>query len=123
MLTLRISYRKSISFANRLNVRLSHFKKKLDYANQKRFGDRRQRIKSKAKPVDSDRNKEKDDYDGTDDTLRTDSVGHIQSPEVKEPSGKGRDLSNHPDGYKMMGVAGEAIEHPSDLTRGSRSHH
>ena len=90
---------------------------KLDYANQERFGDRRQRIKSKAKTVDSDRNKEKDDYDGTDDTLRTDSVGHVQSPEVKEPSGKGRDLSNHPDGYKMMGVTGEAIEHPSDLTK------
>ena len=32
---------------------------KLDYANQERFGDRRQRIKSKAKTVDSDRNKEK----------------------------------------------------------------
>ena len=90
---------------------------KIDYANQERFGDRRQRIKSKAKTVDSDRNKEKDDYDGTDDTLRTDSVGHVQSPEVKEPSGKGRDLSNHPDGYKMMGVTGEAIEHPSDLTK------
>ncbi|WP_243634880.1 transposase, partial [Bacteroides sp. AF04-22] len=63
------------------------------------------------------RNKEKDDYDGTDDTLRTDSVGHVQSPEVKEPSGKGRDLSNRPDGYKTTGVSGEVIEHPSDLTK------
>ena len=34
------------------------------------------RSQSKAKTSDSDRNKEKDDYDGTDDTLRTDSVGH-----------------------------------------------
>ena len=31
---------------------------------------------------------------------------------VKEPSGKERDLSNRPDGYKTMGVAGEATEHP-----------
>ena len=39
-----------------------------------------------------DRNKEKGDYDGTDDTLRTDSVGHVPSQELKEPSGKERDL-------------------------------
>lgn len=44
---------------------------KLDFANQERFGDRRQRINSKAKKSDFDRQKEKDDYDGTDDTLRT----------------------------------------------------
>lgn len=47
---------------------------KLDYANQERFGDRRQRINSKSKKVAPNRQKEKDDYDGTDDTLRTDSV-------------------------------------------------
>ena len=60
--------------------KIKSLQEKLDYANQERFGDRRQRIKSKAKTVDSDRNKEKDDYDGTDDTLRADSVGHVQSP-------------------------------------------
>lgn len=37
---------------------------KLDFANQERFGNRRQRINSKAKKSDSDRQKEKDDYDG-----------------------------------------------------------
>ena len=37
---------------------------RLDYAHQERFGDRRQKIKSKAKTGDSDRRKEKDDYDG-----------------------------------------------------------
>ncbi|WP_419052300.1 hypothetical protein [Parabacteroides goldsteinii] len=26
-------------------------------------------------------------------------------------------MSNRPAGYKTMGVAGEAIEHPSDLTK------
>ena len=30
------------------------------------------------KTGDSDRNREKDDYDGTNDTLRTDSVGYAQ---------------------------------------------
>ncbi len=49
--------------------------------------------------------------------FRTDSVGHVPSQELKEPSGKDRDLSNRPDGYKTMGVAGEATEHPSDLTK------
>ena len=97
--------------------KIKSLQERLDYAHQERFGDRRQKIQSKAKTSDSDRRKEKDDYDGTDDTLRTDSVGHVQSPEVKEPSGKGRDLSNRPDGYKTTGVSGEVIEHPSDLTK------
>ena len=90
---------------------------KLDFANQDRFGDRRQRINSKAKQKSSDRQKEKDDYDGTDDTLRTDSVDKTES--LNEPAlpPKERDLSNRPDGYKTMGVSGESIEHPSDLTK------
>lgn len=32
-----------------------------------------------------------------------DSVGENKPQEVKEPSGKRRDLSNLPDGYKTMG--------------------
>ena len=36
-----------------------------------------------------------------------DSVTENKPQEVKGPSGKGRDLSNRPDGYKTMGVAGE----------------
>ena len=90
---------------------------KLDFASQERFGDRRQRIHSKAKRSASDRQKEKDDYDGTDDTLRMDSVAENIPQEVKESSRKERDLSNRPDGYKTMGVSGETIEHPSDLTK------
>lgn len=81
------------------------------------FGDRRQKINSKSKKSDPDRKKEKEDYDGTDDTLRTDSVDEAHSPEVEESSRKERDLSNRPERYKTMGVAGESIEHPSDLTK------
>lgn len=90
---------------------------RLDFANQERFGDRRQRINPKAKRSDSDRQNEKDDYDGTDDTLRTDSVIKNEPQEAKESSGKERDLSNRPDRYKTMGVAGEPTGHPSDLAK------
>ncbi len=44
-------------------------------------------------------------------------MDHAPSQEVKESSRKERDLSNRPDGYKTMGVVGEATEHPSDLTK------
>ena len=43
-------------------------------------------------------------------------TSHVPSQELQEPSGTERALSNRPDGYKTMGVAGEATEHPSDLT-------
>ena len=90
---------------------------KLDFANQERFGDRRQRINSKAEKSASDRQKEKDDYDGTDDTLRTDSVDNNESRNEPALPKKERDLGNRPDGYKTMGVSGEVVEHPSDLTK------
>lgn len=61
---------------------------KLDYANQERFGDRHQKIRKKTsddKPEkpDSDREREKEDYDGTDGTLRTDSVDNSQPQDIK----------------------------------------
>ena len=99
-----------------------NLQEQLDYARQEQFGDRRQRVRKKDKsgkdaPAEPDRQDEKDKYDGTDDTLRTDSVdknGAWNEPALPE---KERDLSNRPDGYKTMGVAGEPIEHPSDLTK------
>ncbi len=97
--------------------KIKSLQERLDYAHQERFGDRRQKIQSKAKTSDSDRWKEKDDYDGTDDTLRTDSVGHAPSQEVKESSKKERDLSNRPDGYKRMGVVGDDYDGTDDTLR------
>ena len=99
-----------------------NLQEQLDYARQEQFGDRRQRVRGKDKsgkaaPGDPDRQDEKDKYDGTDGTLRTDSVTENKPQELKASSGKGRDLSNRPDGYKTMGVAGERVEHPSDLTK------
>ena len=105
-----------------LERKVKSLQEKLDYANQERFGDRRQKVRKKTsddKPErpDSDREREKEDYDGTDGTLRTDSVDYSQSRDAKEYAKKERDLSNRPDGYKTMGVVGEPVEHPSDLTK------
>ena len=102
------------------NVR--NLQEQLDYARQEQFGDRRQRVKKKDKsgkdaPAEPDRQDEKDKYDGTDDTLRTDSVDNKESRNEAALPRKERDLSNRPDGYKTMGVAGEVVEHPSDLTK------
>ena len=99
-----------------------NLQEQLDYARQEQFGDRRQRVRKKDKsgkdaPAEPDRQDEKDKYDGTDDTLRTDSVDNNESRNEAALPRKERDLSNRPDGYKTMGVAGEAIEHPSDLTK------
>ena len=94
-------------------------REKLDYARQEKFGGRRQRVMKKDKsgkpvPSEPDRQDEQDGYDGTDDTLRTDSVDNNESRNEPALPKKERDLSNRPDGYKTMGVAGESIEHPSD---------
>ena len=102
------------------NVR--NLQEQLDYARQEQFGDRRQRVRKKDKsgkdaPAEPDRQDEKDKYDGTDDTLRTDSVDNNESRNEAALPRKERDLSNRPDGYKTMGVAGEVVEHPSDLTK------
>ena len=99
-----------------------NLQEQLDYARQEQFGDRRQRVRKKDKsgkdaPAEPDRQDEKDKYDGTDDTLRTDSVDNNESRNEPALPKKGRDLGNRPDGYKTMGVAGEAIKHPSDLTK------
>ena len=97
-------------------------REKLDYARQEKFGGRRQRVMKKDKsgkpaPSEPDRQDEQDGYDGTDDTLRTDSVDKNESRNEPARPQKERDLSNRPDGYKTMGVSGESIEHPSDLTK------
>ena len=93
-----------------------------DASGQEKFGDRRQRVMKKDKsgkpaPSEPDRQDEQDGYDGTDDTLRTDSVDKNESRNEPARPQKERDLSNRPDGYKTMGVSGESIEHPSDLTK------
>ena len=97
-------------------------RERLDYAHQEKFGDRRQRVRKKDKsgkavPPEPDRQDEQDGYDGTDDTLRTDSVDNNESRKDPVPPKKERDLGNRPDLYKRMGVSGEPVFHPSDLSK------
>lgn len=95
---------------------------KLDYAHQERFGDRRQRVRKRTTSGDleksaSDRENEKDNFDGTPDSLRTDSIDGTSSPQDTDTSKQERDLSNRPDEYKKMGVVGDPVFHPSDLSK------
>lgn len=90
----------------------------LKYANANRFGDKRQKVKKASdKTDDSDRNKEKEDFDGTDDTLCTDSVNRDKGNRDNQSGKKDRDLSNRPDEYKTMSVEGDPVYHPSDHSK------
>ena len=95
---------------------------RLDCAYQELYGDRRQRVRKKARSgepekPEPDREKEKGDYDGTDDTLRTGSVDDNRPQEQPDKPLGERDLSNRPASYKRMGVVGNPVFHPSDLSR------
>lgn len=105
-----------------LERKAESLKEKLDYANHERFGDRRQKVRKKTgsgtpEKTEPDRRKEKDDFDGTEDTLCMDSVDDNRSGSVPENAGKERDLTNHLDKYKTMGVTSEPVFHPSDLSK------
>ena len=91
---------------------------RLKYANSNRFGDKRQKVKKDSDKADEpDRNKEKEDFDGTDDTLCTDSVNQDKGVQEKNPDKKDRDLSNRPEKYNTMCVQGKPEEHHSDLNK------
>ena len=78
---------------------------RLKYANANRFGDKRQKVKKDSDKIDEpDRNKEKEDFDGTDDTLCTASVNQDKGIQEKNPDKKERDLSNRPEKYNTMCV-------------------
>lgn len=91
---------------------------RLKYANANRFGDKRQKVKKDSdKPDDPDRNKEKEDFDGTYDTLCTDSVNQDKGSQENKPDKKELDLSNRPEKYNTMCVQGKPKEHHSDLNK------
>ena len=90
----------------------------LKYANANRFGDKRQKVKKDSDKTDNpDRNKEKEDFDGTNDTLCTDSVNQDKGNQDNKPDKKERDLSNRPEKYNTMRVQGKPEEHHSDLAK------
>lgn len=74
--------------------------RKLNYANQERFGDKRQSVRKKKHSRNQRRSiwtvgMKKEGFDETDDTSRADSVDN-QPKIASEKSKKKRDLSNQP---------------------------
>lgn len=93
---------------------------KLKFANKNRFGDKSHRTKKKDSDEESDRTKDKDDFDGTSTSLPENSIVN-KEPETSASTAtqekKPRDLSNRPDTYKTMGIQGTSKEYKSDLSK------
>ena len=97
-------------------------RERLGQANEERYGERRQRVRKKepsgeAEKPEPDRNDEKDDFDGMEGSLRTDSVDTGCPRAESAAPRQERDLSNRPDTYKRTGVAGTPLYHPSDKSK------
>ena len=93
---------------------------KLKFANKNRFGDKSHRTKKKDSDEESDRTKDKDDFDGTSSSLPENSIANkkVDKSAVTDTSEKKpRDLSNRPDTYKTMGIQGTPKEYKSDLSK------
>lgn len=100
--------------------RVDDLKAKLKFANKNRFGDKSHRTRKTDSDEESDRTKDKDDFDGTSSSLPENSIVNKEpeasastAPQEKKP----RDLSNRPDTYKTMGIQGTAKEYKSDLSK------
>ena len=95
---------------------------RIGQANEERYGEKRQRVRKKndsgeVEKPEPDRNDEKDDFDGTEGSLRTDSVDTGYPRAESAAPQQERDLSNRPDTYKRTGVAGTPLYHPSDKSK------
>ena len=102
--------------------KIRSLQERLDQAKEERYGKKRQHVRKKdpsgeTEKPEPDRNEEKGDFDGTEGTLRTDSVDGACPQAASEASKPGRDLSNRPDTYKCTGVAGTPLYHPSDKSK------
>ncbi|MBV3479067.1 IS66 family transposase, partial [Phocaeicola dorei] len=64
-----------------------------------------------------DREKEKDGFDGTEESLDTRSVPESETQESHPCSPNPRDLCNRPETYRTMGVNGTPVRHLSDLSK------
>lgn len=100
--------RESRKSLERENIKL---KEQLKSARKNRFGSKRQSVKKGDSGSDDDpvdREKEKDGFDGTDESLDTRSVAESETQESRPSSPNPGDLSNRPDTYRTMGVNGTA---------------
>ena len=109
--------RNSRKSLERENARL---REQLKSARKNRFGSKRQSVKKNDSARDDDpvdREKEKDGFDGTDESLDTRSVSDPDARESRPSSPNPRDLSNRPETYRTMGVNGTPVRHLSDLSK------
>ena len=85
-----------------------------------RFGDKSYGSKKKNPDEESDRTKDKDNFDGTSSSLPENSIANKDSDSSSAPTTqekKPRDLSNRPDTYNTMGIQGASKEYKSDLSK------
>lgn len=93
---------------------------KLKFADKNRFGDKRYGSKKNKHNDESDRSRDKDDFDGTSASLPKNSVANKDSESAVckgQEEKKTRDLSNRPDTYNTMGTQGTPKEYKSDLLK------
>lgn len=98
--------------------KVDDLKAKLKFANKNRFGDKSYGSKKKNSDEESDRTKDKDNFDGT--SLPENSIANKDSDSSSAPTTqekKPRDLSNRPDTYNTMGIQGASKEYKSDLSK------
>ena len=109
--------RESRKSLERENIKL---KEQLKSARKNRFGSKKQSVKKDASGSDDDpvdREKEKDGFDGTDESLDTRSVAESETQESHPSSPNPGDLCNRPETYRTMGVNGTPVRHLSDLSK------
>ena len=109
--------RESRKSLERENIKL---KEQLKSARKNRFGSKKQSVKKDASGSDDDpvdREKEKDGFDGTDESLDTRSVAESETQESHPSSPNPGDLCNRPKTYRTMGVNGTPVRHLSDLSK------
>lgn len=93
---------------------------KLKFAEKNRFGDKSYGSKKKKPYEESDRTKDKDNFDGTSSSLPESSIANKDSDSSSAPTTQEkqpRDLSNRPDTYNTMGIQGASKEYKSDLSK------
>ena len=87
----------------------------LKYAQENKFGDKRQNARKDEKMDDSaDREDEKDKFDGTEGAVSTKSVQKNPKEENPLKEKKERDTSNRPEKYDTMSVDSAPVFHPTD---------
>ena len=100
--------------------KVDDLKAKLKFANKNRYGNKSYGSKKKNSSEESDRTKDKDDFDGTSSSLPGNSIANKESDSSSTTvtqEKKPRDLSNRPDTYNTMGVQGASKEYRSDLSK------